>query len=560
MITFKRIYRTFLFFYRYNPGKLLLLFCITLFMGFNQGASIAMLIPILNQLNTENQPQHENKFLAILSKIGIEPSIGSILLIVLILILVSSILTFINSRIQSKYEQGFIYYIRHELFKRIIGCDWLTINSMSKHSHIQILSNEVPKMTVYYYSKLRFITGLIIIAAHITVSFLISAQFTLMVIFIGVLFFVLLRKFLSEAVVLGERQLNSYRRMLKDIDDFWIMIKQAKIHHTESFYFNRFNSSILQTKEIQNRQSIRRAKSQLVYSIAGIIAVICIVFCSYYIQHLPLATIIILIMLFARIFPLFVTANNDLNLLLSNLNSAELTIKTYNDLPETDLADKEEPDMMFDGDITLSNISFGYNNSNTIISNLSVVFRKNKITGILGPSGTGKTTLIDLISGLITPDQGTISIGESILTPDNKRSWQKVIGYLPQDPYFVDGTIRDNLVWDSNQPYSDQEIYDTLESVSALDFINQEPEKIYTSIANYGYHFSGGERQRLALARVLLRKPTYLILDEATSGLDSENELQIMNTLVKIKDSVTIIIVTHNKQIEQFFDSTYRFD
>lgn len=150
------------------------------------------------------------------------------------------------------------------------------------------------------------------------------------------------------------------------------------------------------------------------------------------------------------------------------------------------------------------------------------------------------------------------------ITQEMLPAWRSSIGYLPQDSFFIDGTIRDNLIWDSNMENEspgkrDRFIMDTLRSVNAENLITREKSGLDTHISNYNYHFSGGERQRLALARVLLRRPKLLLLDEATSALDKDSEKEIMETLLRLKPEITIVFVTHRQNLKSYFDKLIEF-
>jgi ABC-type bacteriocin/lantibiotic exporter with double-glycine peptidase domain len=182
------------------------------------------------------------------------------------------------------------------------------------------------------------------------------------------------------------------------------------------------------------------------------------------------------------------------------------------------------------------------------------------MTGIIGKSGCGKTTLIDLIAGLQKAEQGTILVDGVILTPDLLPGWRSGLGYLPQDPFFIDGTIRENLIWDSGKEVSDEQIFQVLEQVNGAQLVSAQQHGLDTILANYQYHFSGGERQRLALARVLIRKPKLLLLDEATSALDPANEAQIMDCLVHLKREITIVFVSHRQNLRPYFDKIIDLD
>ncbi len=153
-----------------------------------------------------------------------------------------------------------------------------------------------------------------------------------------------------------------------------------------------------------------------------------------------------------------------------------------------------------------------------------------------------------------------MSVDGQLLNDESLPLWKRSIGYLPQDSFFIDGTLRENLVWDSRQEISDDMIWEVLDHVNAAHLVKRSGNGLDEYIANYQFSFSGGECQRLALARVLLRKPHLLLLDEATSSLDSENERQIMEVIVKLKKQVTIIFVTHRITLLPYFDKIIRLD
>jgi len=215
---------------------------------------------------------------------------------------------------------------------------------------------------------------------------------------------------------------------------------------------------------------------------------------------------------------------------------------------------------VFDGDIALCNISFGYGNGRPVFNTINLLIPAHSVTGIVGQSGRGKTTLLDLITGLLSPQSGTLSIGGRTLEKGEGMLWRQQIGYLTQESYFVDGTIRENLVWDTPYDISDREIMEVLVRVNAADFVTREKEGLDARITNYQYRFSGGERQRLALARVLLRYPKVLLLDEATSALDPSTESLIMQCLVELKSDITIIFVTHRASLIPWFDRIIDLD
>jgi ATP-binding cassette subfamily C protein len=299
-----------------------------------------------------------------------------------------------------------------------------------------------------------------------------------------------------------------------------------------------------------------KAVPEFLFTVSGIISLICIIYVAYDILHLPLISLFVLILLFGRIFPQFIGINNDMNMLVSNVGSVKMVLELDREILERDFETKNTIEIIeLNHALEIRNLNFGYELNHPLFINFSASIPAHKITGIIGQSGSGKTTLIDIIAGLQKAENTTALHVDGLALNENKLPvWRNQLGYLPQDSFFVDGTIRENLIWDAEQIPDDNQLFEVLRQVNALHLITEQKKGLDTVIVNYQFHFSGGERQRLALARVLLRKPKLLLLDEATSALDAENELQIMNCLVRLKNEVTIIFVTHRESLKPFFD------
>ncbi|MCE5175050.1 MAG: ABC transporter ATP-binding protein [Bacteroidales bacterium] len=554
------ILKSFRLFFEYKPIKIVTLFLITLFQGFSQGITILLLIPMLGLLDPSHSSEKSSKWTdmwrMVMEKTGMETTLGVVLATFACCMVAVAILQYVQSTMQSTYQQGFSYEMRKRLFRKIIDSDWTFLNGRSKHNHIQVLTTEIPKMTTYYYYYLGLASKLLFIAAHVILAFLVSFQFTLLVAVSGLLTLAVLNRWLKKTEQLGSANIQAFRRLLKRIDDFWLTVKIAKIHHSENFYFQKYDESNKQMLDYQNAQVRNRNIPQLLFFLVGILILILVVYLSYSVVHLPLTTLFVLILLFARIFPQFSGINSDLNMLVSNQASVRMVLDMDREMKDSEMEPETTSSVIEIHDrIEIRNLSFSYQAKHPIFDHFSATIPANKMTGIVGKSGSGKTTLLDIITGLQQPETPSIYIDGLPLMKERLSAWKHALGYLPQDSFFVDGTLRENLIWDASTQPTDEEILRVLASVKAEHLITSQPNGLNTNISNYQYHFSGGERQRLALARVLLRKPLLLLLDESTSALDPDTERSIMECLANLKKELTIVFVTHRSYLSEYFDA-----
>jgi ATP-binding cassette subfamily C protein len=206
--------------------------------------------------------------------------------------------------------------------------------------------------------------------------------------------------------------------------------------------------------------------------------------------------------------------------------------------------------------IRLESVSFGYDES-LILENVSIRFPVGSFTAIVGPSGAGKTTVVDLVTGLLRPRQGQICIDDVSLEKIDMKKWRRMIGYVPQETLLLHDSILMNVAL-GDKDLAAKDVEDALQAAGAWEFISNQPQGIYTVVGERGHTLSGGQRQRIAIARALVHKPKLLILDEATTALDPLNEAAICETLRKLSGKITILAISHQPALMKVADQAFR--
>ena len=204
----------------------------------------------------------------------------------------------------------------------------------------------------------------------------------------------------------------------------------------------------------------------------------------------------------------------------------------------------------FKASLELKKITFSHG-TNKVLSNLNVKVPIGSFTAVIGPSGTGKTTLLDLVIGLQMPDSGNIYIDGVPLSRVDTKAWRTMIAYVPQEPVLLHDSIRNNLTLYA-EGFLDDELWNVLELVNLEMYVRSLPDGLNSSAGVRGLALSGGQRQRLMIARALLQKPNLLLLDEATSGLDPATEKHVLEIIASLE--VTKIMISHHPAVRSYAD------
>lgn len=364
----------------------------------------------------------------------------------------------------------------------------------------------------------------------------------------GIIFY-FMRKFLSQ---IGSRRLKANKDRFISTSEAFASIKEVKFGGLEEIYIDRFSKPAqIYAKNQSLAEVIARLPRYFIEAIAFGGIIILVLSLMYRGNEFSNIIPIISLYVFAgyRLIPSLQQIYNAITRLrfsgaaLDSLHKDLTNLKFSKRIANTYLA------MPLTKSIKLNNVNFNYPNSkHNALKNINLSIPAFSKVGIAGTTGSGKTTIVDLILGLLDPDkEGTLMVDENIITENNKRSWQKNIGYVPQQIYLSEGSIAANIALGVDQINIDCHAVEQAAKIANLhEFVTtQLPKQYNTNIGEKGVRISGGQKQRVGIARALYHKPQVLILDEATSALDNYTEQSIMNDLYNIGNKITIILIAH---------------
>lgn len=369
---------------------------------------------------------------------------------------------------------------------------------------------------------------------------------------IAFIFYYFYKRLLSERSKI-EMKTNSLKFQM--LNQTFNSIKEIKIFNKSDYFIKKFNENVTVLEKINLITSFVSQLPRIVYEMMAILMII--IFTVFLIlldkpQNTIFPIISLLVASGARFIPAFNQISSSMGMIrftkpkFKNVLDVLRNIKKEKDHILVNENNEDSEAIKFDDQIEIKNLNFEFG-SKKILHNVSFKISKGSVIGIIGQSGEGKSTLLNLILGLLRPSSGEILV-DNININRNLKSWHKKIGFISQDSYLMDDTIKTNICFGTDEKQIDNNKFQKcLEMAQIKTFVNSLENKENTKIGNLGSRISGGQKQRIAIARALYLEPEVIILDEGTSSLDVENENKIISDLNKIKKEKTIVIVSHRK-------------
>ncbi len=433
------------------------------------------------------------------------------------------------------------------------------------------VDGDIPKVFTVLMSFISLMTEVVVAVFLCIVVFVIDPVMTLIIstILLGMTFIIV--KILKPRLnALGQENQEIQARMGKWRNQSIFGIKEVKVLHKENFFVDNFAVYSERGADLNSKYTVFNNMPRL------LIETICIGgLLSYMAVSLMLGMDITdmatQMMAFAVAAVRLMPSVNRINTYINNIAFFGPSVHFIHD--NIDFRDYREEKKVRDrktetGDpievkdcIALNKISYSYPNTDKLIlDQADMVIPVGKSVGVIGPSGAGKTTAVDILMGLLQIKGGTITCGGRDVM-ENYASWLSHIGYIAQNIYLTDDPIRDNVAFGVNrEDIDDQRVWEVLEEAQLKEFVESLPEGLDTSVGERGVRISGGQRQRLGIARALYHNPDILVFDEATSALDTDTETAIMEAIDKFHGRKTLIIIAHRLRTIENCDMVFKVD
>lgn len=519
--------------------RLLALLLMLVLASLSEGVGMLLLVPILQAL----QP---GQGLAYGGWRGAPLALESLLALFLLVVALRNALLYWRDMLGAKLQFHLVDTLRQRCFGALLHSEWRALAGARKADHANLLVTDVNRVGAGLQSGLGMIAALLTMLAYALAALSLAWDMTLVALLSGAAVFGILAAQRRRALALGQELGRANRALQAKVEESMAGLKLAKILRSEARHLDLFRrvSSALREQQLHFVASSGAARA--LFQVGGALLLVAYLYAGLRWRHTPIPELLTMVLIFARMIPLFSNMQQHYHHWLHAfpaLAEIDRLLDTCMQAAEPAALAGSDPWPIREA-VCVREMSLCYpERARAALDKVSLTFPARTTTAIMGASGAGKSSLADVLIGLLEPDHGALLVDGIPVRGELRLRWRHSVAYVPQENFLFHDTIRNNLLWGS--PHATDADLRAALARAAADFVASLPLGLDTMVGDAGVRLSGGERQRLALARALLRRPSLLILDEATSALDHGNEARIAKAIDSLHGDLTIIVIGH---------------
>lgn len=556
MSIFRQIVHYFSVYKKYIGSRFYIVFVLTALAATTEGFGIAMLLPLIDAADlgfggdTLDQSQVKIALQTVLDFLGIGTSLIGILIFIGLIFLFKGVIVFSAHAYQSHLKSQLMREMKALMFDKYATMDYDYYSKHNTGHFINVINNQISNLIKSFDHFKQFLATIITTAAYLGTAFFLAWNFALMAIAAGATLMILFRglnKFvhgLSRKTAHEEGTLNRF--LVQTVQSFKYLASTAQLGHLRTGVMQ----SITRLASYMRSQGFAQALTLALNEPVAIFLVLTIIVVQVVLFDAPAAPIFVALVLFNRAIGSIFGVLQAWQMTLSKIGSLEIVEQEFIRLDKNQQRNGTTPLGPLSRGIDLQNVSFAYHRGlKNVLESLNITIPVNGTVAIVGESGAGKSTLVDILTLLLRPGQGTVTIDGCESEAVDVKTWRSQIGYVSQETVIFDDTVANNICLWKDDYNSDEAARSRIEKAArqayAEKFVLDLPDQYNTIVGDRGVRLSGGQRQRLFLARELYKNPRLLILDEATSALDSESERFIQRSIEDLMGRTTVVLIAH---------------
>jgi ATP-binding cassette subfamily C protein len=470
------------------------------------------------------------------------------------LMIVRAIVQSRRGRLLSRLRTGFVQSLRVRVLRRLAAARWDSLVGL-RHARVShVLGGDIDRIGMATYVGVDCLVAAVTLAGQSALAFALAPVFTAFSLtFLGAATLAV-AWLLRRGYELGGETTRGNLALMHSVGQLLGGLKLAMSQNLQTRFVDEFETTIdgiaRRAVEFANQQ----ADGQLAFSTLAALAAALCAYVGIGVMEMPAAIILPLLVILSRMSAPAIAITRNVQQFLNCLPAYERLRELENELaPSTAAPATTAPRPAPEGAVSFSGVTFVHSDSTAATSagsgvrDLDLAIEPGEIVGVTGASGAGKTTFADLLVGLNAPQSGVVAVGGEELSGAALAAWRETISYVSQDPFLFQDSVRRNLLW-ARRDADEAEIWRALALAGADDVVRRMPNGLDAALGERGVTVSGGERQRIALARAILRRPRLLVLDEATSALDIASENLVLSRLPLLEPKPTIVIISHRPE------------